>query len=145
MIAHERHATRYRDWPQRLELLIEMKKQIPFAWGRNDCCIFVADCIHAMTGIDVAAEFRGQYRTELGGMRIILRNGCLLAFIDKIAARFQIDQISVKKASRGDVVIAKHDRYALGIVNLCGDAAWVVGKTGLVEIPLKLCTSAWKI
>ena len=44
------HLTRLRDWPERLDALLRSRASVPFEWGRNDCCTFVADAIEAMTG-----------------------------------------------------------------------------------------------
>ena len=34
-----------------------------FAWGTNDCCLFVCDVILAMTGTDLGEDYRGEYST----------------------------------------------------------------------------------
>ena len=39
------HLPRLRDWPERLDALLRSRAAVPFEWGRNDCCTFVADAI----------------------------------------------------------------------------------------------------
>jgi hypothetical protein len=51
---------RYEDWPQRLVAAIEAARGRPFSWGAMDCCLFAADVVLAMTGVDYAAGFRGR-------------------------------------------------------------------------------------
>lgn len=47
----------------------------PFAWGRADCSLFMADWVQRVRGIDPAAPLRGRYRTALGAARHIRRRG----------------------------------------------------------------------
>jgi len=39
-------------------------RSLPFAWGSHDCALFSANGIEAMTGVDIASEFRGIYTDE---------------------------------------------------------------------------------
>src|SRR5579875_1052465 len=43
----------------------------PFAWGSNDCCLFAANAIEAMTGVDIADDFRGKYTDEASAFALI--------------------------------------------------------------------------
>jgi hypothetical protein len=36
-----------------------------FSYGRWDCCLFVCDAIRVMTGIDLAADYRGAYSSRM--------------------------------------------------------------------------------
>ncbi|MGF7180380.1 DUF6950 family protein [Tunturiibacter psychrotolerans] len=43
----------------------------PFKWGSNDCCLYAANAILACTGVDIASDFRGIYKSEFGALRAI--------------------------------------------------------------------------
>lgn len=49
--------------------------RMPFAWGRHDCCLWVADWLVARGRPDPAAAWRGRYRTPLGAARVLTRLG----------------------------------------------------------------------
>src|SRR6185437_11886108 len=64
--------TRTKHWATReLHRFLLSRAQVPFAWGVNDCCLFPADAIHAMTGVDIAAGFRGKYHDQAGAFALI--------------------------------------------------------------------------
>lgn len=50
-------------------------------WGVNDCCLFAADWVLGLTGIDPAARWRGTYRSEREAHRKIKAAGGFLAAI----------------------------------------------------------------
>lgn len=107
--------------------------------------MFAAGAILAMTGTDLACNFRSAYSTEREAIRIIRREGSLYLLARKIAQQFNIEQIGVLKASRGDVVIVEKEQQAIGIVCLSGDSAWFVTPEGLSSAPLSMCVTAWRI
>lgn len=47
----------------------------PIVYGVNDCCIVFADVIVAAGGPDLAADYRGRYKTKLGYLRMATRAG----------------------------------------------------------------------
>jgi hypothetical protein len=54
-------ATRLPDWPEQLAAFIEARRDMPFDWAVNDCCVLAADAVLAMTGRDFLADYRGRY------------------------------------------------------------------------------------
>lgn len=46
-----------------------------FAWGRDDCLMWIANIDRAATGVDPAAPWRGRYRSERGAARVMGRRG----------------------------------------------------------------------
>lgn len=54
----------------------------PFAWGKSDCCLTVADCLVAMGLPDPMAVYRGRYDSERGAMRMFARDGGLEGAMD---------------------------------------------------------------
>lgn len=50
-----------------------IERMRPCAWesGANDCALFVAAWLQEKTGVDYAAEYRGQYKTTEEGLQLI--------------------------------------------------------------------------
>ncbi len=92
---------RHHDWPQRLQAALEARGDTPYAWGTNDCAIFAADMVLAITGHDLAAPFRGRYRTKQGSRRILTTLGWtdVEAMADAMLPR------RLDRPRRGDVVL----------------------------------------
>lgn len=49
---------------------IGAQRDIPFQWGRQDCCLFAANWVWHVTGVDPAAAWRGMYEDEDGARAI---------------------------------------------------------------------------
>ncbi len=98
------------DWEQRLYQFIEGRRLRPFAWGRHDCALFAADAVQQMTGVDLAAEVRGQYHTAKAARDY----GDLADVMDRTGLPRKPHP---GLAARGDVVLlpARYPRRALGI------------------------------
>lgn len=64
---------------------LDRYKGRPFAWGRDDCSLFIADWWREVHGVDPAAHLRGTYTTEREKDRIVVRAGGLLPLISSIA------------------------------------------------------------
>jgi hypothetical protein len=92
---------RFRDWPKRLAAQIEISNARRFAYGQQDCGLFPADCILAMTGVDLAAELRG-YDSKIAAYRIIARHGSLEALATALVGS---DPVHPSRAHRGDLVL----------------------------------------
>ncbi len=97
-------------WEAALVAYIAATEAEPHAWGTHDCALDAADAVLAQTGIDVAFEFRGKYRTAAGAERALRRFGAG-TLEATIAAKFP--DVATGFARRGD--LALHDG-ALGIV-----------------------------
>ena len=59
------------NWPNLLAQFIEQRREQPFAWAVNDCCIFAADWVAVCTGTDHAQPWRGRYSSGLGAVRFL--------------------------------------------------------------------------
>lgn len=104
------------DWRARLFSLVEQKENEPFAYGTNDCSTFGADVVNALTGVDPAAQFRGKYKTKLGGIRAIRKAGYQdqIDFLEK-----NYTEIAPAFATVGDIGITSNatgDGVALCVV-----------------------------
>jgi len=94
------------DWRTRLFSLIDEKDKQPFQYGLNDCSTFGADVVFALTGFDPAAQFRGKYKTKLGGIRAIRKAGYLNQ-VDYLEKNYK--EIPPAFATFGDIGITTSD------------------------------------
>lgn len=67
------------DWFTRLGGLVSSRLDEPFTWGERDCCLWAADAVQAVTGVDQAADLRGTYSTAYGAARVLAQTGGLAA------------------------------------------------------------------
>ena len=59
----------------------------PFAWGADDCSLFLADWWQEIHGVDPAAHLRGTYSDEAGKAAIVMAAGGIVNLVAGIAAR----------------------------------------------------------
>ena len=139
------------NWEMLLHTFLEQRKAVPFAWGQNDCALFASDALHAMTGEDLGAAFRGKYCDEAGA-RAQMKATC--GFEDALSLAVHLcDQAGfaqwehINFARRGDVVVLRNpDRsHSLGIVGLNGVQALFVTETGLKRMRVRSCVASWKV
>lgn len=122
------------NWPTILSDFLEERRAMPFAWGRNDCCLFAADWVKAATGEDLAEFFRGRYKTALGATRFLERKGGVRGLMRLIAEPSGMLQVNGLQCQRGDLVIA--DTGNGESIGICiGSHAAFVGKNGLLFAP----------
>jgi hypothetical protein len=105
--AHALKLCRFEDWPSRLSCFIGERTLQPFAWGAQDCCLFAADGIAEITGVDLAAELRG-YTTALGAARRARAAGASSGDpygVQLWPERSGLPEIQPSLAGRGDLVL----------------------------------------
>lgn len=91
------------DWDARLGELIASRRGSPHDWGHNDCVMWAADAVLAVTGRDIAAHVRGTYRGEAGAARMLVLEGVRDAA--GIADKYLGRRRHVSTARPGDVVV----------------------------------------
>jgi hypothetical protein len=142
---------RKQNWQTLLHAFLEARKRAPFAWGSNDCALFAADAVHAMTGVDLGADFRGKYSTQAEA-EALMKTTCgtadalALAVYLCAAAQFR-PWPHVNFAQRGDVIVLKNPdgSHSLGVVGLNGVHALFVTEGGLRRMRTIDCVAAWKV
>lgn len=132
--------TRRPDWRLQFDALISQRMHAPFAWGVNDCALFAADCVAAVTGQDPAPHLRG-HRTARQALRTIRDHGGLFG----IASRALGAPAGVHNAAEGDVLlVGMGKRTALGVM-LDGGMLVGPGTGGLCSAPLTDALCAWRV
>ena len=128
------------DWRLHLDALVTDRMARPFAWGAQDCALFAADAVLAITGTDLAADLRG-HRSARQALRAIRNGGGLFA----LASRALGPAAGVHNASEGDVLlVGMGKRVALGVM-LPGRMVVGPGATGLCSAPLTDALCAWRV
>jgi hypothetical protein len=132
---------RLTDWRSKLSATIEAHRRLPFAYGRNDCALFVASCVEAMTGVDLAVLYRGRYTSANEAMQVLRAAGH-----DDVCAliALQFEEIHPALARAGDVMAFPAERtgWALGIVN--GERVTVLREDGLGTLSREQATRAFR-
>lgn len=68
--------TRLYDWRSRYSDFLDVTRRIPFNWGTDDCAVgFAFGAVTALTGHDMAQEFRGKYDSEETAVAVMAGKG----------------------------------------------------------------------
>lgn len=141
--------TRLPDWEARLAAYVASVRDRPFEWGEHDCILFCAAAADAMTGVDIAAGYRGKYHSRRGAASILKKQGkgTLIRTLNAT-----LERRKPGRARRGDFV------WFHGAVGVCmgadalfvgedrlADALGVSLREGLVPVPRRLWTKAWAV
>ena len=123
------------NWVSALEKEIVRYQTAPFKWGENDCLIFVADCIKAMTDFDFMEPWRGKYTNEDEAASLMIEhwNGKINRGWDPVAS-----PIDNHKAQRGDFGTLQYTgKTYCGVVSLNARFLLVRTEEGIARLKLK--------
>lgn len=136
------------NWEHFLSEFLFKRKNSSFRYGRNDCCLFVADAIEKMTGVDPAESFRGKYKTRSGANNMLLQfsGGSILETVKKLTLNYGMPEIDPNYAGRGDIALVYGEMGdALGIIDMTAEKVAIPGKKGLVFFPTIAIKKAWRV
>jgi hypothetical protein len=124
-------------WEDALVNYIIIKRDEPFEYGVNDCCLFAAGAVEAITGEDPMSEFRGKYDSLKGSIKAIkdIGAGTLEATLDG-----KFPEVSIGYAQRGDLAFFDD---SIGVV--MGGFAYFVSDDGLERIPRDMWNKCWSV
>ncbi|MCF6265226.1 MAG: hypothetical protein L3J57_01620 [Desulfuromusa sp.] len=133
---------RCENWPTVLNDLLEQRRSTPFQWGENDCALFTADVVEALTGVDYAADFRGRYSSVIGSVRSLAKAGH--SNIEQAITAVLGEPVEPPFIKRGDVCLfAGGEGMTVGIcvgVMIVSPAA-----AGLQWSPMSLAVRGWNL
>lgn len=112
-------------------------------WGEDDCALWHADIQLAAMGVDVAASFRGRYKTQRGAHRVLGLLG-LPMVMQKLTRKHGCGRIKPKDAQIGDVgLIDAGKRFSC--VRLLHRNEWI-GRSeyGWSMVPTSRVRAAWR-
>ena len=124
-------------WEDALSNYIATKRHEPFEYGVNDCCLFAAGAVEAITTEDPMPEFRGQYDSLKGSLKAIkdIGAGTLEATMDS-----KFPEVAIGHAQRGDLAFFDD---SIGVV--MGSFAYFVSDDGLERIPRDMWDKCWSV
>lgn len=133
--------TRLPDWPERLADYLASMRGVVFEWGANDCAVFAAGAVLAITGHYVLPATWCD-RDEAMNLLRDLRG--LVPAVDAALPRLATPAL----AQRGDVVLVEATdrgprRRWLAVCD--GAQAWAPGSNGLVAVPMAWAVHAWGV
>ena len=129
---------------EKLECFEASKRLLAFKWGENDCCLFAADWVLALTGADHAESLRGKYATALAAYRLLGPRG-VAGQIEDAATRSGWSEIPPLTAQRGDVAIVD-DGKGRDCLAVCVNGGFIApGKNNMVRVPYAKAKRAWRI
>lgn len=111
----------------------------PFAEGSHDCALFAAGAVQAMTGRDIAAEWRGRYISTRGGLRVLRRAG----FADHIALAAHHFPVTHRPRIGDLAAVPTEQGPALGVVQ--GLHIYLLAESGLALVPLSAATQFFEV
>lgn len=138
-------------WELELAREIKRAKEFGFIRGLNDCGIFVANCVKAMTGLDPAANLRGKYSDEAGAIKRLEKyNGKMLnVWLAFVKENNGIEEIPIAKATSGDVLYKpgiEGGLDLLAVVETGGRWAITMHSThGIRILPISDFKKAWRL
>ena len=130
---------RLRDWSKRLD--VAMRQTYEDYDDGIKCGFFAADCIKAVTGVDLAQDWR---KRPMAAMALIEEYE---EFIFNLVESYGFEYIEPSTAQRGDLIAYdKHGMFTVGIVDLSGRSFAVPDVEGNVRhMPMKWVKHAWRV
>lgn len=130
-------------WRSRLNEAIKASTARHLKPGDHDCAIFLASCVYALTGVDLAEKYRGRYGTIEDGYALLSADG-FETIEAHIAAHFQ-QLPHHTQAVTGDIAVISDAGGAerTGIVDQ--DRVRVVMQTGSGLVPRSRMIRAYAV
>ena len=130
----------------KLSEALEKYNDAEFKYGSMDCCLFVCDVIKDATGKDLAAKWRGTYKTELGAFRLIHDAGGFVPLMSQAFGKVH-PFWSVKK---GDPVLLNaqmvdQDCIGAGLGIYDGNDIVCLTEKGLIKMPITVSAGCFNV
>ena len=113
-----------------------------FKWGELDCCLFSANIVEELYGIDFAEKFRNKYSTEEEAFILVkkLYNADNLKELATTILNIEPSK-DFNNIKLYDLVLYKN---CLGI-NYGSRSVFMHKEKGLIKIPNKICEYYWSL
>jgi hypothetical protein len=139
-------------WETRLDEFITSRSNKRFGWGEHDCALFSCDAIKEITSIDIAYWFRGKYRNKFTAYELLKEfgGGGLLETFEKLSKEFDMPEIDMPFAGRGDLVmcnvptVINEELPTLGIIGM-SEKIHMAGTTQLQIFNKDIGVKFWKV
>lgn len=124
---------------------IRLDMRRSFQFGRWDCLLRLGAWAEIVTGQDITGPWRDQCSTELGAMRILRREGGMVALIDKVFS--PVGYVRTDKPQRGDIAAVGAPFGLTGAIVLAavegGEVLASVLHSGSVHVIRAPLVAAW--
>lgn len=109
---------RHEDWPERLTAYIgsAWKNPQPHQFGVMDCCLYAAGAVEALSGVDIAADWRGTYDDLESAQVLVSEIGDgrgIEGMLEALAAEHGWCEVEVNFIQRGDVLFIPAENIPL--------------------------------
>ena len=128
------------DWLPRLREVVKFHQAEPFAYGTNDCVLFAARCVDAMTDSNWLRYVRERCSDEATSKAYIESEGSIEAGVTR---RFG-EPKGPLTARRGDLCLIETP-WGPGLGVCLGTDVATPGVEGLVKTPLERALKAWRV
>lgn len=141
------------DWEKRLQDVFEEWQNRPFVWSETDCCCFVACCVDAQHGTNISDQINVNYKDKKSAQKYLLSNiwnfnnqEYKVSSLMDLANKWLGEPIPVLMAQRGDLVLYESDDLQFfSIVAFSGREIIAMQESGLIKLPLRSGTMAWRV
>jgi hypothetical protein len=137
--------TRLPDWPERLDRVVAAARDRAFAWGSFDCCLFAADAVAAVTGIDPAVSWRETYADACSAVRLLARVGGLEVVAMRVAGHYGWRGTAPVFLGRGDLALVRLDDGRPALAVCLGARFALPAMRGLAVLDRAQALSGWKV
>lgn len=134
-------------WQGRLFRYIAANQKRSFDRGTFDCLRFCNGAVQEISGENIVHELLGTYASNLEAMRILrnLGDNGLINEAEKALVDAGCIEVPVPFAQTGDMLFYGKTETETGFAVCVGQHAMSPGKDGLVSIPTRKATRAWRI
>lgn len=138
---------RYPDWQSRFSAVLKEYRQSPFVWGEHDCCLFAADMIRAMTGLDPAESFRGRYTTAIEAFVVIEQSGAdsFVELVSQVCEQHGFPDIDPAFAQRGDIGITNGPPFGDNLGVCIGQKFAFLGESQMLYKDHAAISKSWRV
>lgn len=126
------------DWATVISEQLAKHEKTKFVWGQSDCCLVVADIVKSYTDHDMAAQFRGKYKTELGAYRAIKK------YIGTLEKGLDAQYMRTMLPARGDIALVETEGGE-SLAVIFSSRAWAMSLDGLKDLPMSSVKTAWEV
>lgn len=131
---------RLENWPILFSQYIQERKEMPFAWGSNDCMAFIAYGVGRLTGQDFFSKYSGYTNRESAEAIIESFGGMVQILDDELGPH----HTNFRKAGRADVILTKEGKQMIaGMVDENAEKILCISDRGLVKVPLNEALMIW--
>jgi hypothetical protein len=133
------------DWPERLAAEISAARLRPFVWGSHDCFTWAAHVAHRLGGPDLMRHVPDPWANEAEATQVMRSLGPDLSrAVGAVCIAARMQRVGTLCAQRGDLVVIETPAgLCTGICT--GRSVVVMGRSGLVLLPVKRAVAAWAV